>query len=211
MTRVFAQDGAVTPVTVIEVTGNRVAQVKTKDKDGYAAVQVTTGDRRADRVGKALVGHFAKAGVAAGRGLWEFRLADGEGADLKPGSEVKADLFKAGQQVDVQGTSIGKGYAGVIKRHHFGGGRATHGNSLSHRAPGSIGQRQTPGRVFPGKRMSGHLGHETVTALNLEVVQVDAERNLLLVKGAVPGPKGQDVVIRPSVKARGRKAQAAKK
>jgi large subunit ribosomal protein L3 len=211
MTRVFAQDGAVAPVTVIEVTGNRVAQVKTKDKDGYAAVQVTTGERRADRVGKALVGHYTKAGVAAGRGLWEFRLADGEGADLKPGSEVKVDLFKAGQQVDVQGTSIGKGYAGVIKRHHFGGGRATHGNSLSHRSPGSIGQRQTPGRVFPGKKMAGHLGHITATTLNLEVVQVDPERNLLLVKGAVPGPKGQDVVIRPSVKARGRKAQAAKK
>jgi large subunit ribosomal protein L3 len=211
MTRVFAPDGAVAPVTVIEVTGNRVAQVKTKDKDGYSAVQVTLGDKRADRVGKALAGHYAKAGVAPGRGLWEFRLADGEGADLKPGSEVKVDLFKAGQQVDVQGTSIGKGYAGVIRRHHFGGGRATHGNSLSHRSPGSIGQRQTPGRVFPGKKMSGHLGHETSTSLNLEVVQVDAERNLLLVRGAVPGPKGQDVVIRPSVKARGRKAQAAKK
>jgi large subunit ribosomal protein L3 len=211
MTRVFAQDGGVAPVTVIEVTGNRVAQVKTKDKDGYSAVQVTLGDKRADRVGKPLAGHYAKAGVAPGRGLWEFRLADGEGADLKPGSEVKVDVFKAGQQVDVQGTSIGKGYAGVIRRHHFGGGRATHGNSLSHRSPGSIGQRQTPGRVFPGKKMSGHLGHVTATALNLEVVQVDAERNLLLVRGAVPGPKGQDVVIRPSVKARGRKAQAAKK
>jgi large subunit ribosomal protein L3 len=211
MTRVFAQDGSAAPVTVIEVAGNRVTQVKTKEKDGYSAVQVTLGDKRADRVGKALAGHYAKAGVAPGRGLWEFRLADGEGADLKPGSEIKADLFKAGQQVDVQGTSIGKGYAGVIKRHHFGGGRATHGNSLSHRSPGSIGQRQTPGRVFPGKKMAGHLGHETSTSQNLVVVQVDAERNLLLVRGAVPGPKGQDVVVRPSVKTRAAKATGAKK
>jgi len=210
MTRVFGADGAATPVTVLEVTANRVTQVKTADNDGYTSVQVTYGNRRADRVGKAMAGHYAKAGVAPGRGLWEFRLKDGEGADLKPGAEIKVDLFQAGQQVDVQGTSIGKGFAGVIKRHHFRGGRASHGNSLSHRVPGSIGQRQTPGRVFPGKRMAGHMGHRTVTNLNLEVVSVDAERNLLLVKGAVPGPKGQAVVIRPSVKAKA-KAKAPDK
>jgi len=208
MTRLYSADGVGTPVTVLEVTANRVTRVKNADKDGYSAVQITVGTRRADRVGKALAGEYAKAGVAPGRGLWEFRLGDGEGADLRPGAEIKVDIFAAGQQVDVQGTSIGKGYAGVIKRHHFSGGRASHGASLSHRAPGSIGQRQTPGRVFPGKPMAGHLGHVTRTCLNLEVVQVDAERNLLMVKGAVPGPKGQDVVIRPSVKA---KKQAAGK
>ncbi len=200
MTRVFAEDGAVTPVTVLEVTANRVAQVKTVENDGYRAVQLTIGERRADRVGKALAGHYAKGGIAAGRTLREFRLAEGEAADLKPGAELKVDVFQVGQKVDVQGTSIGKGYAGVIKRHHFRGGRATHGNSLSHRAPGSIGQRQTPGRVFPGKRMSGQLGNATRTQIGLEVVRIDAERNLLLVKGAVPGPKGQDVLIRPSVR-----------
>jgi len=200
MTRVFSPDGAATPVTVLEIAGNRVTQVKDEAKDGYRAVQVTAGTRRADRLPKPIAGIYAKNGVAPGRGLWEFRLAAGEGADLKPGAEIKADIFKVGQHVDVQGTSIGKGFAGVIKRHHFRGGRASHGNSLSHRAPGSIGQRQTPGRVFPGKPMAGHLGHATRTQQNLEIVQIDAERNLLLVKGAVPGPKGQDVVIRPSVK-----------
>lgn len=200
MTRVYAQDGTATPVTVLEVTPNRVTQVKTAENDGYAAVQVTIGTRRATRVSKAAAGHFKKAGVEPGRGQWETRLAAGEGAELKAGSEIKVDLFKVGQYVDVQGTSIGKGYAGVHKRHHFRGGRASHGNSLSHRAPGSIGQRQTPGRVFPGKRMTGHLGDVTRTNLNLEVMVVDAEKNLLLVKGAVPGPKGQDVVIRPSVR-----------
>jgi large subunit ribosomal protein L3 len=200
MTRVYAEDGAATPVTVLEIGTHRVTQVKDEANDGYRAVQVTTGARRADRLSKALQGKYAKASVEPGRGLWEFRLADGEGADLKPGAEIKVEIFKVGQHVDVQGTSIGKGYAGVIKRHHFRGGRATHGNSLSHRAPGSIGQRQTPGRVFPGKRMTGHLGNVTRTNLNLEVVQVDAERNLLLVKGAVPGPKGADVIVRPSVK-----------
>ena len=200
MTRVFSPDGAATPVTVLEIAGNRVTQVKDEAKDGYRAVQVTAGTRRADRLSKPIAGIYAKNGVAPGRGLWEFRLAAGEGADLKPGAEIKADIFKVGQHVDVQGTSIGKGFAGVIKRHHFRGGRASHGNSLSHRAPGSIGQRQTPGRVFPGKPMAGHLGHATRTQQNLEIVQIDAERNLLLVKGAVPGPKGQDVVIRPSVK-----------
>src|SRR3990167_9253014 len=202
MTRLYTAEGVGTPVTVIEVTGNRVTQVKNREKDGYAAVQITAGTRRADRVGKALAGKFAKAGVEPGRGLWEFRLGANEGAELKLGAEIKVDLFAPGEFVDVQGTSIGKGFAGTIKRHHFAGGRASHGNSLSHRAPGSIGQRQTPGRVFPGKPMSGHMGNETCTNLNLEVVQVDAERNLLLVKGAVPGSKGQDVIIRPSVKAR---------
>lgn len=200
MTRVFAQDGAVVPVTVLDVAGNRVTQVKEVASDGYRAVQLTAGEKRADRISKAVAGKFAKANVAPGRVLREFRLKDGESAELKPGSEIKADIFVVGSFVDVQGTSIGKGFAGTIKRHHFRGGRATHGNSLSHRAPGSIGQRQTPGRVFPGKKMSGHLGHATATQQNLEVMQVDVERNLLLVKGAVPGPKGADVFIRPSVK-----------
>jgi len=213
MTRVFGADGTAVPVTVLDVAGNRITQIKTADTDGYRSVQVTYGERRADRVGKALAGHYAKASVAPGRGLWEFRLADGEGEDLKPGAEIRVDLFQAGQHVDVQGTSIGKGYAGVMKRYHFRGGRASHGASITHRHPGSIGQRQTPGRVFPGKRMAGHMGHRTVTNLNLEVVSVDAERNLLLVKGAVPGPKGQEVVIRPSVRTKKApaKAPAAKK
>jgi len=201
MSRVFTADGNAVPVTVLEVTPNRVAQVKTSDNDGYRAVQVTIGTRRPSRVTKPMAGHYAKANVAAGRGLWEFRLDQGEGESLAAGTEIKADIFTVGQMVDVQGTTIGKGYAGVIKRHHFRGGRATHGNSLSHRAPGSIGQRQTPGRVFPGKRMTGHLGNKTRTQQNLEVVQVDVDKNLLLIKGAVPGPKGADVVIRPAVKA----------
>ncbi|MEW6331682.1 MAG: 50S ribosomal protein L3 [Pseudomonadota bacterium] len=209
MTRLFAANGEGTPVTVLEVTANRVTQVKDEANDGYRAVQLTIGKRRADKMSKALAGKFAKAGVEPGRGLWEFRLGAGEGADLKPGAEVKLDIFQVGGHVDVQGTSIGKGFAGTIKRHHFRGGRATHGNSLSHRAPGSIGQRQTPGRVFPGKKMAGHLGDATRTCLNLEVMQIDAERNLLMVRGAVPGPKGQDVVIRPSVKKKA-KAKAAK-
>jgi len=201
MTRVFAEDGASIPVTVIEVEPNRVTQVRTADNDGYAAVQVTVGKRRATRVTKPMAGHFAKAGVAAGRGLWEFRLDDGEGADLQPGAELKVDIFAPGQKVDVTGVSIGKGFAGTIKRHHFTMGDATHGNSLSHRAPGSIGQRQTPGRVFKGKRMSGHLGNVRRTAQNLEIVRVDTARNLLLVKGAVPGHEGRDVIVRPAVKA----------
>ncbi|MBI3896722.1 MAG: 50S ribosomal protein L3 [Gammaproteobacteria bacterium] len=200
MTRVFAQDGAVVPVTVLEVAGNRVTRVKEVATDGYRAVQLTVGERRADRVSKALAGNYAKAGVAPGRALHEFRLKESEGAELKAGTEIKADIFAVGSYVDVQGTSIGKGFAGVIKRHHFRGGRATHGNSLSHRAPGSIGQRQTPGRVFPGKKMAGHLGDATATQQNLEVIQVDVERSLLLVKGAVPGAKGADVFIKPSVK-----------
>jgi large subunit ribosomal protein L3 len=206
MSRVFSADGTAVPVTVFEVGPNRIAQVKIADNDGYRAVQVTIGARRPSRVTKPLAGHFAKAGVAAGRGLWEFRLDAGEGDALQPGGEVKVDIFTVGQKVDVQGTSIGKGFAGVIKRHHFAGGRASHGNSLSHRAPGSIGQRQTPGRVFPGKKMAGHLGHATCTQQNLEVVRVDVERNLLLIKGAVPGPKGADVLIRPAVKSRNKKA-----
>jgi large subunit ribosomal protein L3 len=210
MTRVFATDGAVVPVTVLEVSGNRVVRMKQPETDGYSAVQLTVGDRRADRLSKSVAGIYAKAGVNTGRLLREFRLKDGEGAELKPGTEIKADVFAVGSYVDVQGTSIGKGFAGVIKRHHFRGGRASHGNSLSHRAPGSIGQRQTPGRVFPGKRMAGHLGNKTRTQQNLEVVQVDVERSLLLIKGAVPGPKGADVVIRPSVKARSKKETKGK-
>ena len=202
MTRIFTEDGAYIPVTVIEVTPNRVTQVKSADNDGYRAVQVTCGTRRASRVTRPMVGHFAKAGVEAGRGLWEFRLGDGEGMDLAIGQEVRVDLFQAGQKVDVTGTTQGKGFAGVIKRHHFSAQDATHGNSLSHRAPGSIGQRQTPGRVMKGKRMAGHLGNVRRTAQTLEVVRVDAERNLLLVKGAVPGPKGGDLVVRPATKAR---------
>jgi len=201
MSRVFNADGNAVPVTVFEVSPNRVTQVKTDETDGYRAVQVTIGVRRPSRVTKPMAGHYAKASVAAGRGLWEFRLDQGEGESLTAGAEIKADIFAAGQMVDVQGTTIGKGYAGVIKRHHFSGGRATHGNSLSHRAPGSIGQRQTPGRVFPGKSMTGHLGNKIRTQQNLEVVHVDIDKNLLLIKGAVPGPKGADLVIRPAVKA----------
>jgi large subunit ribosomal protein L3 len=202
MTRIFGEDGAVVPVTVFEVNANRITQVKANDKDGYRAVQVTVGERRPNRVTKAMAGHFAKASVEPGRGVWEFRLADGEGEDLAAGGEIKADIFEVGQKVDVQGATIGKGFAGVMKRHHFGGGRASHGNSLSHRVPGSIGQNQTPGRVFPGKKMAGHLGNVTRTQQNLEVVRVDAERNLLLLKGSVPGSKGSDVIIRPAIKAK---------
>lgn len=209
MTRVFAKDGAVVPVTVLEVTGNRVAQVKSVAADGYAAVQLTVGERRADRLSKPLAGKYAKAGVAPGRTLREFRLD--KDSDLKPGAELKTDVFDVGNYVDVRGISIGKGFAGVMKRHHFAGGRASHGNSLSHRAPGSIGQRQTPGRVFPGKKMAGHMGHVRRTQLNLEVMQIDAERNLILVKGAVPGPKGADVWIRPSVKAKAPASATGKK
>ena len=209
MTRLFSENGEGTPVTVLEVTANRVTQLKDEANDGYRAVQVTIGKRRADKLPKALAGKYAKAGAEPGRGLWEFRLGADGGAGLRAGAEIKLDIFEVGQYVDVQGTSIGKGFAGTIKRHHFSGGRATHGNSLSHRAPGSIGQRQTPGRVFPGKKMAGHLGDATRTCINLEVIQVDAERNLLMVKGAIPGPKGQDVMIRPSVKKKA-KVKAAK-
>ena len=202
MTRVFTDEGASLPVTVIEAEPNRVTQLKSAETDGYRAVQVTTGARKANRVTKPMAGHFAKAGVEAGRGLWEFRLADGEGDELAAGSELKVDMFEAGQKVDVCGTSIGKGFAGGVKRHNFHMQDATHGNSLSHRAPGSIGQNQTPGRVFKGKKMAGHMGNVKTTTQNLEVVRVDAERNLLLVKGAVPGAKGGSVIVRPAVKAR---------
>jgi large subunit ribosomal protein L3 len=202
MTRVFTEDGVSIPVTVIEVEPNRVTQLKTAAVDGYRALQVTTGMRRASHVNKPSAGHFAKANVEAGRGLWEFTLTEGEGADITVGSELRVDLFKTGQKVDVTGTTIGKGFAGTIKRHNFSGQRASHGNSLSHRVPGSIGQNQSPGRVFKGKKMSGHMGSARRCTQNLEVVRVDRERNLLLVKGAVPGAKGGDVIVRPAVKAR---------
>lgn len=201
MTRIFQEDGRSVPVTVIEVEPNRITQLKQLETDGYTAVQVTVGERRAVRVNKPSAGHFAKAGVAAGRGLWEFRLEAGEGESLSVGGEIKADIFAAGQMVDVTGTSIGKGFAGVIKRHNFAAQDATHGNSLSHRAPGSIGQNQTPGRVFKGKKMAGHLGNVRVTMQSLEIVRVDVERNLLLVKGSVPGAKGGDLIVKPAVKA----------
>ncbi|MDH5784591.1 MAG: 50S ribosomal protein L3 [Chromatiales bacterium] len=202
MTRVFTEDGVSVPVTVVEVEPNRVSQVKTVDSDGYNALQVTVGSRRTNRVSKPMAGHFAKAGVEAGRTVMEFRLADGEGEGLEAGAEIKVDIFADGQIVDVRGTTIGKGFAGVIKRHNFRTQDATHGNSLSHRAPGSIGQNQTPGRVFKGKKMGGHMGNKQRTAQNLEVVRVDVERNLLLIKGAVPGSKGNDVVVLPAVKSK---------
>ncbi|HRD66519.1 MAG TPA: 50S ribosomal protein L3 [Candidatus Competibacter sp.] len=202
MTRVFTEDGVSIPVTLIEVEPNRVTQVKTEQIDGYRALQVTVGSRRASRVTKPMAGHFAKASVAPGRGLWEFRLVGDEGAEIGVGAELKVDLFQVGQKVDVTGTTIGKGFAGTIKRHHFRSQRATHGNSLSHRAPGSIGQNQSPGRVFKGKKMAGHLGAVQRCVQNLEVVRVDVERNLLAIKGAVPGAKGGDVMIKPAVKVR---------
>ena len=200
MTRVFTEDGISVPVTVIQVDPNRVTQVKSEETDGYRSVQVTTGSRRASLVNKPVAGHYAKSGVEAGEGLWELRLADGVGEDLETGSELKVDMFEAGEMVDVTGTSKGKGFAGVVKRHNFAMQDATHGNSLAHRAPGSIGQCQTPGRVFKGKKMAGHMGVARVTTQNLEVVRVDAERNLILIKGAVPGATGGIVMIRPSVK-----------
>jgi large subunit ribosomal protein L3 len=200
MTRVFTAAGESIPVTVIECTPNRVTQVKTTETDGYRAVQVTVGEVKASRVNKAQTGHFKKAGVAAGRGLWEIRVSDDELKDAAPGTELKVELFNDIKRVDVTGTSIGKGFAGVQKRWNFGGGRASHGNSLSHRVPGSIGQRQSPGKVWKGKKMAGHMGSDQVTALNLDLVRVDAEKNLLLVKGAVPGHAGADVVVRPTVK-----------
>lgn len=201
MTRVFTEEGVSVPVTVVEVDPNRVTQVRNQEVDGYRAFQVTAGSRRPSRVTKAMAGHFAKAGTEAGVGLWEFRLADGEGEDIAVGNQIGVDIFAAGQKVDVAGTTIGKGFAGGVKRHHFRTQDATHGNSLSHRAPGSIGQCQTPGRVFKGKRMAGHMGNVRRTTQNLEVVRVDAERNLLLIKGAVPGARGGDVIVTPAVKA----------
>ncbi len=200
MTRVFTEDGASVPVTVIEADPNRVTQLKTQETDGYQAVQVTTGTRRVSRVRKPAAGHLAKAGVEAGRGLWEFRLTDGEGEDFEVGGELKVDIFEAGQKVDVSGTTHGKGFAGGIKRHNFEMQDATHGNSISHRSNGSIGMCQTPGRVFKGKKMSGHMGNVKRTIQNLEIVRVDVERNLLLVKGSVPGSRGGDVIITPAIK-----------
>lgn len=201
MTRVFTDDGVSIPVTVIEVEPNRVSQVKTDALDGYRAIQITLGTRRPVRVTKPAAGHFAKASVNAGRSLWEFRLNGDEGADIAVGAELKVDIFTAGQKVDVAGTTVGKGFAGTIKRHHFTMGDATHGNSLSHRAPGSIGQNQSPGRVFKGKKMAGQMGNVRRTVQTLEVVRVDLERNLLLIKGSVPGSAGSDVIVRPAVKA----------
>ena len=201
MTRIFAEDGASIPVTVLDVSNNRVTQVKTPETDGYAAVQVAFGQRRASRVIKPLAGHVAKAGVEAGHVLKEFRVEPDQLASFKPGDQVAVTLFTEGQKVDVTGTSIGKGFQGGIKRHNFSSQRASHGNSISHNAPGSIGMAQDPGRVFPGKRMAGHLGNVTCTQQGLTVVRVDAERQLLLVKGAVPGAKGSDVIVRPAVKA----------
>ncbi|MFP6816175.1 MAG: 50S ribosomal protein L3 [Pseudomonadales bacterium] len=199
MTRIFTEDGASIPVTVIEVEPNRVTQVKTEAVDGYVAIQVTTGSVKQNNVSKPLAGHFAKSDAVAGRGLWEFRV-DQIDEEVGVGFELKVDQFEAGQKVDVRGVSKGKGYAGVIKRWNFRGQDNSHGNSISHRAPGSIGMCQTPGRVFKGKKMAGHMGNVRVTTQNLEVVRVDSERNLLLVKGAVPGPAGGDVYIRPAVK-----------
>ena len=202
MMRIFKDDGTSVPVTVIDCAGNRVTQVKSADTDGYVAVQVAFGKRRATRVTKAMAGHFSKAGVEAGSELREFRVdAKGVG-ELKAGSELKVDMFTAGQKVDVSGCTIGKGYAGVIKRYHFSSNRASHGNSLSHNSSGSIGMAQDPGRVFPGKRMSGHLGDVNRTIQLLEIARVDAERSLIMVKGSVPGPKNAAVIVRPSVKAR---------
>jgi large subunit ribosomal protein L3 len=200
MTRVFTEEGNSVPVSVIEVSPNRVTQVKSDETDGYRSVQVTAGSRRASLVNKPATGHFTKAGVEAGEGLWELRLADDESEDLETGTELKVDMFEAGEMVDVTGTSKGKGFAGTVKRHNFSMQDATHGNSLAHRAPGSIGQCQTPGRVFKGKKMAGQMGDERVTTQNLEIVRVDEERNLLLIKGAVPGAAGGTVMVRPSVK-----------
>ena len=201
MTRVFTEDGVSIPVTVIEVEANRVTQLKTLETDGYTAVQVTTGVKKASRLTKAEAGHFAKAEVEAGRGLWEFRLNDGEGADLTVGSELKVDIFADVKKADVTGISKGKGFAGVVKRWNFRTQDMTHGNSRSHRVPGSIGQNQSPGKVFKGKKMAGHLGCERVTVQSLDIVGVDVERNLLLIKGAVPGATNGDVIVKPAVKA----------
>lgn len=202
MTRVFQEDGASVPVTVIEVTANRVTQVKTEETDGYRALQVTTGTKKANRVTKPLAGHFAKAGVEAGRGLWEFRLENGEGEEFAVGSEITVEIFAETKKVDVTGISKGKGFQGTIKRWNFSGQDATHGNSLSHRAPGSIGQNQSPGKVFKGKKMAGQMGNKQVTVQTLDVVRVDAERGLLLIRGAVPGAIGGDVIVKPAVKAK---------
>ena len=209
MTRVFSDEGVSVPVTVVQVEPNRVTQVKQNASDGYTALQLTTGERRANRVTKPLRGHFAKAGTEAGRKLWELRV-DAETAEKYPaGSELTVGVLQEGQKVDVRGTTIGRGFAGVMRRHGFAGGRATHGNSKAHRKPGSIGQNQDPGRVFKGKKMAGHMGNVTRVQQNLEIVRIDAERNLLLIRGSVPGPKGFDLLIEPSVKARSSSASAA--
>ena len=202
MTRIFTAEGDSIPVTVLDVSDNRVTQIKTVETDGYTAVQVAFGTRRASRVTKPLAGHLAKAGVQAGEILKEFQIDAAKAAELSNGAVVGVDLFEVGQKVDVQGTSIGKGYAGTIKRYNFASGRASHGNSRSHNVPGSIGMAQDPGRVFPGKRMTGHMGDDTVTVQNLEIARIDADRKLLLVKGAVPGAKGGKVFVTPAVKTR---------
>jgi large subunit ribosomal protein L3 len=201
MMRIFTDDGDAQPVTVLDVSDNRITQIKTPDHDGYAAVQVAFGKRRATRVRKPLAGHLAKAAVEAGNLLREFRATAEELASLKVGGKIGVDIFKVGQKVDVQGTTLGKGFAGVIKRHHFSSNRETHGNSVTTRAPGSTGQRQSPGRVFPGKRMPGQLGNVQRSIQNLTVVRIDVERQLLLIKGSVPGSSGRDVIVRPAVKA----------
>jgi large subunit ribosomal protein L3 len=202
MTRVFCEDGSSVPVTVLQIDSNRVTQVKGIEVDGYRSIQVAAGDKKSSRVNKAMAGHYAAANVTAGRGLWEFRLEEGEGEGLSAGSQLSLDIFSAGQVVDVQGKSIGKGFAGGIKRHNFSMQDATHGNSRSHRVLGSIGMCQTPGRVFKGKKMEGHMGAERVTVQNLTIHSIDTARNLILVKGAVPGAKGGDVVITPAMKMR---------
>jgi len=202
MTRVFTEEGVSVPVTVVEVQPNRVTQIKTPDIDGYSAIQVTTGSKKASRVSKAAAGHFARAGTEAGDGLWEFRTEGEAAAELELGGEIKVDLFQVGQKVDVTGASKGKGFQGVVKRHNFRMQDATHGNSLSHRAPGSIGQCQTPGKVWKGKKMAGQMGSVRKTTQSLEVVRVDAEHNLLLIKGAVPGATGSSVIVRPAIKAK---------
>jgi large subunit ribosomal protein L3 len=202
MTRVFGEDGSSVPVTVLQIDSNRVAQVKDIEVDGYRSIQVAVGDKKSSRVNKAMAGHYAAANITAGRGLWEFRLDKGEGEDLSAGTELTLDVFAVGQLVDVQGKSIGKGFAGGIKRHNFHMQDATHGNSRSHRVLGSIGMNQTPGRVFKGKKMEGHLGAVKTTVQNLTIQAIDKERNIILIKGAVPGAKGGDVVITPAMKTR---------
>lgn len=201
MTRIFTEDGTSIPVTVIEATPNRITQIRSEETDGYRALQVTAGTKKANRVNKAEAGHFAKAGVEAGRGLVEFRLEDNEGADFEVGGEITVEIFNDTKKIDVTGTSKGKGFAGAIKRWNFSSQRMTHGNSLSHRAPGSIGQNQSPGKVFKGKKMAGQLGNKQVTTQSLELVRIDVENNLILVKGAVPGATGGDVIVKPAVKA----------
>ena len=205
MMRIFTDDGDSIPVTVLDVSDNRVTQIKTPETDGYTAVQVTFGKRRASRVTKPAAGHLAKAGAEAGTVLKEFRVDAAKAAEFKPGDTVAVSLFEVGQKVDIQGVSIGKGYAGTIKRYHFASGRASHGNSRSHNVPGSIGMAQDPGRVFPGKRMTGHMGDVTRTVQNLEIARVDSERQLILVKGAVPGAKNGQVVVSPAIKAKAKK------